>query len=1027
MAKNTKQRSALFLGLLTAAVLAQARIIYVTYDGTDPAGTAWATPTSLTNALAIAGQADEIWLAQGTYTNTATFTVRTNCAVYGGFTTDMATREERDWEAHPAILNGMGQNRRVVTVTGTNVVLDGLVITNSSGSAAGGISKAVAGSLTLANCRIMNHSAAQNGIGASFTAGSVVMTNCLVANNAETTWYLHGWGIYSYGANLDLVDCVISNNSLNSFRASAGLGLYFGNGRLLARHTRFVDNIGPANSGTGGAGAYLGGSSGGTSATFSNCIFRGNVAKYCGSGGAGYGAALFVNLPAAATAQVVNCTFTANTNLIGYGGAIALNGGTLVLRNSILWNNGVSDGYVGHEIYRTGGTLDINYCNLTALEYPHVVGAILPQNCRAHDPLFASATDLHLKSPAGRWDPASQAFVTDDTSYSPCIDGGDPADSIGDEPTDNGNSRVNLGAYGGTAQASKSPPPASPLLENLGHSVFYHRVVLSGRLTNEPYASAHVYLCYGTSAIASDTTNGWDVVTYMGERQTGAQYSTRTPILLPETAYFYRWYAVNDYGENWTATASFTTGVTPAGGGADVIHVDRQAVGYGDGIVPPTPVPTADSRSVGGSRTNVWLTGDRYTHTLAQLPLSGDAVIIGGFTGAETAVSQRTLTNSLGIVTNYTLIDGENTRQCLQITAGNVAMECLVFTNARSGYVGGGLAKTGSGRLTMENCRLVNNRGSKHGIGAYFNGGSVLMTNCIVANNSSVDWYAYGYGVYSENTTLDMVDCLFSNNSVNSWRGSAGLGLYVTGGKVDARRTDFVDNSGPANNGTLGGAGVSVRGNATASFSNCVFRGNVAKYCGSGSPGVGGAMWVDQTAAGTTRVINCTFTANSNLYGNGGAIALTGAGTLIVKNSILWNNGVDTAYTGHEIYRVSGTLDMTFCCLTAVSTPHVVGATLPDNCITQDPLFASNTDLHLQSPAGRWDPALGEFVTTDPEFSFSIDAGDPDDPIGDEPTDNGNVRSALADTAARRRRPRARRRFRRWWPTAGIRSATPTR
>ena len=46
-----------------------------------------------------------------------------------------------------------------------------------------------------------------------------------------------------------------------------------------------------------------------------------------------------------------------------------------------------------------------------------------------------------------------------------CIDAGDPCDPIGVEPNPNG-TRINMGAYGGTAQASKStggtgpePPP----------------------------------------------------------------------------------------------------------------------------------------------------------------------------------------------------------------------------------------------------------------------------------------------------------------------------------------------------------------------------------------------------------------------------------------------------------------------------------------------------------------------------------------------------------------------------------------
>lgn len=72
------------------------------------------------------------------------------------------------------------------------------------------------------------------------------------------------------------------------------------------------------------------------------------------------------------------------------------------------------------------------------------------------DPCFADPDnrDYHLKSQAGRWDPISQSWVQDDIT-SPCIDTGDPDTDIGEEPSSNGDI-INMGAYGGTSQASKS-------------------------------------------------------------------------------------------------------------------------------------------------------------------------------------------------------------------------------------------------------------------------------------------------------------------------------------------------------------------------------------------------------------------------------------------------------------------------------------------------------------------------------------------------------------------------------------------
>jgi len=73
------------------------------------------------------------------------------------------------------------------------------------------------------------------------------------------------------------------------------------------------------------------------------------------------------------------------------------------------------------------------------------------------DPLFADPSDgdYHLKSQAGRWHPGSETWISDDVTSS-CIDAGDQASAIGLEPEPNGGI-INMGAYGGTTQASKSP------------------------------------------------------------------------------------------------------------------------------------------------------------------------------------------------------------------------------------------------------------------------------------------------------------------------------------------------------------------------------------------------------------------------------------------------------------------------------------------------------------------------------------------------------------------------------------------
>ena len=73
------------------------------------------------------------------------------------------------------------------------------------------------------------------------------------------------------------------------------------------------------------------------------------------------------------------------------------------------------------------------------------------------DPLFADpgGGDFHLKSEYGRWDPELGKWVYDSVT-SPCIDAGDPGDDYSNEPEPNGG-RINMGAYGNTPEASRSP------------------------------------------------------------------------------------------------------------------------------------------------------------------------------------------------------------------------------------------------------------------------------------------------------------------------------------------------------------------------------------------------------------------------------------------------------------------------------------------------------------------------------------------------------------------------------------------
>lgn len=202
---------------------------------------------------------------------------------------------------------------------------------------------------------------------------------------------------------------------------------------------------------------------GGSSPTIANCLIVGNRAANPN------GAAVYCT---GSDAMFVNCTIANNV-----GGeeraAFYLFDSNVALLNSILWGNTPSDIIGGGRRY--GGTRpSMTYTYITY----RAGGGAGPGSIDA-DPLFAEAGwwadpndpsvaigpndpravwidgDYHLQSQAGRWDPRTQAWVRDDAT-SLCLDAGDPTSPVGDEPVPHGGI-INMGAYGGTPHASKSP------------------------------------------------------------------------------------------------------------------------------------------------------------------------------------------------------------------------------------------------------------------------------------------------------------------------------------------------------------------------------------------------------------------------------------------------------------------------------------------------------------------------------------------------------------------------------------------
>jgi predicted outer membrane repeat protein len=182
-----------------------------------------------------------------------------------------------------------------------------------------------------------------------------------------------------------------------------------------------------------------------------------------------YGGGVY-NIDGNGIVALANCTLSGNS--ADNGGGIYSQNSDLLLTDSIIWGNNDNGGVdESAQIDVNDSVALVNYCCVQGW-----TGALNGIGNFDADPCFAGPGywsdnstpahasddfwadgDYHLKSKAGRWDPNENDWVYDDTT-SPCIDSGDPNSDWTAELWPNGK-RVNMGAYGGTNQASMNGNP----------------------------------------------------------------------------------------------------------------------------------------------------------------------------------------------------------------------------------------------------------------------------------------------------------------------------------------------------------------------------------------------------------------------------------------------------------------------------------------------------------------------------------------------------------------------------------------
>jgi len=445
MTRRVNQRTLVVITIVLMACVSPAtgKIIYVDDDAAPPGdGTSWETAfTYLQDAFMVASSGHEIRVAQGIYRpddfvlsdrpnlgREETFQLKNGVTIKGGYAGfGEQDPNARNVDTYETILSGdlagndveverphylhdhpsrVENSYHVITGSGTDetAIVDGFSITG--GKAEGSYPNYCGGGGMYSN------------------SGSPMVTNCTFIRNSS---YGFGGGMFNYNSSPTLANCTFNIND------GGGMENDYSSPRLS--QCVFNDNS------DNGMFNYQ------SDTTVTNCIFTGNTAVRHGGG-------IFNDR---SSATITNCTFSENKASSGGGLYNSHNSGS-ILTNCILWDNtpdqingdiptvtysDVQSGWIGL------GNIDADPCFVLP-GYWDVNGT--PGDQR--DDFWVNG-DYHLKSQAGRWDANSESWIKDYVS-SPCIDAGNPGCPLGDEPAPNGN-RKNMGAYGGTAEASKSP------------------------------------------------------------------------------------------------------------------------------------------------------------------------------------------------------------------------------------------------------------------------------------------------------------------------------------------------------------------------------------------------------------------------------------------------------------------------------------------------------------------------------------------------------------------------------------------
>lgn len=765
------------LGIVVGAMImfglapgAQATTYLVWTNGTQQAPyDSWGTAFSnIQDAVNYAAGNDTVLITNGTYGITSEILVTNSIRIESvAGASNTVVRRTAVGTASP--------QHRIFNLAKTNIVIKGLTIANGytpSTDRAGGVLISGSGCVIMDSSILNNGSAASYGGGvfASNTASSTVISNCTISGN---TCGNYGAGVFFYGANSKIQDCVLTSNQANY----AGAVSIFGANGIAVNCSIFANR---GNYNGGGAGVFF---FDGDYGIVRNCL----IARNNGSG-VGYD-------PNARYGSIQNCTIVSNRSTVtGQGGGLFLGAPGATISNSIVYfNKSVNS---GDDNYNNPQSASFSSC--CTLPTPSGTG-----NTNA-DPQMADSVGINSRLLFG----------------SPCIDTARSNSWMSGAKDLDGKNRIingvpDMGAY----EFSLGPITCNFLADTVvGWSPL--SVVFTGLAIGENMAGLDYLWDFNNDgtidlqgADKAVVTNAFDpglysvaltVTNAIGESNT---YRRLSYILSGvQTAYVFKDSSSPVYPyTNWATAATGIQEAVNAGIDGTVVNVSNGTYVLSNTITIPRGIIV---KSVNGPAVTL-VNGN---NAFLCFDIAATNAVVDGFTvtnGRAIAADGPGGVINRGLLKNCWLVKNTATTGGGALRNWGTTSNCVIQGNSSS--YGGVFMMDG---LLMD-CVITRNKGSQYGGGGIFFETRGFVRNCLISSNSA----PRGGGVEffymaSAGNDIGLENCTIVDNTAK--------GLSETAGGV------YFDNRGAAKNCIISG---NVSSNITAHGNTYGGAGRITSTC----------------------------------------------------------------------------------------------------------------------------------------------------------------------------------------------------